>query len=68
VGGSIAGCAAAVALSQVGCAVTVFERARGTLADRGVGIGMAPQVQATLAVRGLIDPAMPYCARRSIAS
>lgn len=63
VGGSIAGCAAAVALSRVGCAVTVFERSLGVLADRGAGIGIAPEVQATLTAKGLIDPAMPYCTR-----
>lgn len=40
IGGSIAGCAAAIALRRVGCEVTVYERSRGTLEDRGAGIGM----------------------------
>ncbi|MEW2455904.1 FAD-dependent oxidoreductase [Streptomyces albus] len=38
VGGSIAGCAAAVALARAGREVTVFERSRGGLRDRGAGI------------------------------
>lgn len=38
VGGSIAGCAAAIALARLGCEVTVYERSRGTLQDRGAGI------------------------------
>jgi 2-polyprenyl-6-methoxyphenol hydroxylase-like FAD-dependent oxidoreductase len=42
VGGSIAGCAVAVALIRAGCEVTVFERTRGSLRDRGFGIGLPP--------------------------
>jgi 2-polyprenyl-6-methoxyphenol hydroxylase-like FAD-dependent oxidoreductase len=38
VGGSIAGCATAIALRRLGCEVTVFERSAGELADRGSGI------------------------------
>src|SRR5258707_819312 len=35
VGGSIAGCAAAIALERAGCHVTVYERSRGELRQRG---------------------------------
>lgn len=38
VGGSIAGCAAAIALRRLGCEITVFERSSGALQDRGSGI------------------------------
>ena len=40
VGGSIGGCAAAIALGRLGCDVTVFERSSGALRDRGSGIGI----------------------------
>ncbi len=40
VGGSIAGCAAAIALRRLGCDVTVFERSSGALRDRGSGIAI----------------------------
>jgi NADPH-dependent glutamate synthase beta subunit-like oxidoreductase len=39
VGGSIAGCAAAVALMRAGNSVTLFERSPDTLVGRGAGIG-----------------------------
>lgn len=40
VGGSIAGCAAAIALGRLGCQVDVFERSSGALRDRGSGIAI----------------------------
>lgn len=40
VGGSIGGCAAAIALGRLGCDVTVFERSSGALRDRGSGIAI----------------------------
>ena len=40
VGGSIAGCAAAIALTRAGCEVEVFERSTGELRDRGSGIAL----------------------------
>jgi 2-polyprenyl-6-methoxyphenol hydroxylase-like FAD-dependent oxidoreductase len=55
VGGSLAGCAAAIALRRVGCAVTVYERSRGTLEDRGAGIGMPLALLHTLIERDLVD-------------
>ena len=47
IGGSIAGCAAAIALSRAGCDVTVYERSLGDLADRGFGIGLPLALQLT---------------------
>lgn len=40
VGGSIAGCASAIALGRAGCDVTVFERSSKGLMDRGSGIAI----------------------------
>jgi 2-polyprenyl-6-methoxyphenol hydroxylase-like FAD-dependent oxidoreductase len=40
VGGSIAGCAAAIALDRLGCDVHVFERSSGALRERGSGIAI----------------------------
>jgi 2-polyprenyl-6-methoxyphenol hydroxylase-like FAD-dependent oxidoreductase len=40
VGGSIAGCATAIALRRLGCDITVLERSSGALRDRGAGIAV----------------------------
>ena len=40
IGGSIAGCATAIALERLGCDVQVFERSSGVLRDRGSGIAI----------------------------
>lgn len=58
VGGSIAGCAMAIALSGVGCQVTVFERS-DALQDRGFGIGIPSALFAEFVAAGYLDPAMP---------
>jgi 2-polyprenyl-6-methoxyphenol hydroxylase-like FAD-dependent oxidoreductase len=58
--GSIAGCAAAVALRRVGCDVTVYERSHGTLEDRGAGIGMPLALLHTLIERDLVDAEMAH--------
>ncbi len=55
VGGSIAGCTAAVELSRLGCAVTLFERSGEELKDRGAGIGVPAWVIETFIERGLVD-------------
>jgi 2-polyprenyl-6-methoxyphenol hydroxylase-like FAD-dependent oxidoreductase len=61
VGGSIAGCAAARALSRAGAAeVTVFERTGGALRDRGVGLGLQNDRFAELAAAGYVDPETPW--------
>jgi 2-polyprenyl-6-methoxyphenol hydroxylase-like FAD-dependent oxidoreductase len=60
VGGSLAGCAAAIALRRVGCEVTVYERSRGKLEDRGAGIGMPLALLHTLIERDLVDADMAH--------
>lgn len=62
-GGSIAGCAAASALNRAGCEVTVYERTRGALKDRGAGIAIPVPLREELVATGYLDPAMPVCAR-----
>jgi 2-polyprenyl-6-methoxyphenol hydroxylase-like FAD-dependent oxidoreductase len=59
IGGSIAGCAAAIALTRAGCDVTVFERTRGALRDRGFGMGMPPSMLDTLIADGYVSSAPP---------
>ncbi|WP_225843349.1 FAD-dependent monooxygenase [Streptomyces albus] len=58
VGGSIAGCAAAVALARAGCEVTVFERSRGGLRDRGAGITLPASLHGELLDAGYLSPGM----------
>jgi 2-polyprenyl-6-methoxyphenol hydroxylase-like FAD-dependent oxidoreductase len=60
VGGSIAGCAAAIALRRAGCEVTVYERSRGKLEDRGAGIGMPLALLHTLIERDFVDADMAH--------
>jgi 2-polyprenyl-6-methoxyphenol hydroxylase-like FAD-dependent oxidoreductase len=55
IGGSIAGCAAAIELLRAGCHVTVFERSTGKLKDRGAGITISLSLFKTLIERGLVD-------------
>ena len=62
VGGSIAGCAAAIALSRAGCDVTVYERSVGDLADRGFGIGLPLGLHEELVSAGYLDASTP-CVR-----
>ncbi|MGW9431913.1 FAD-dependent monooxygenase [Streptomyces decoyicus] len=61
VGGSIAGCATALAAHRAGAGrVTVYERTTGRLADRGVGLAMHNARYAELAAAGYMDAAMPW--------
>jgi 2-polyprenyl-6-methoxyphenol hydroxylase-like FAD-dependent oxidoreductase len=59
VGGSIAGCAAALALRRSGCRVTVFERSAGGLRDRGAGITLPASRYDELLDAGYLSPTMP---------
>ena len=43
VGGSIGGLTAALVLRDIGCDVTVYERASATLEARGAGIAVLPE-------------------------
>lgn len=61
VGGSIAGCAMALAVSRGGAEhVTVFERAGGELQDRGVGIAVNNDRYAELEAAGYMAETMPW--------
>lgn len=60
VGGSIAGCAAAVALMRAGHRVRVFERSPGALVGRGAGIGTQLSVLRSLVEHDLVDADMPH--------
>ncbi|MGW1377799.1 FAD-dependent monooxygenase [Streptomyces sp. NPDC002446] len=61
VGGSIAGCAMALAAHRSGAGrVTVHERAAGRLADRGVGLAVHNDRYAELTAAGYMDTAMPW--------
>lgn len=60
VGVSIAGCAAAVALSRSGHEVTVFERSPTRLLSRGLGIATQVSVFGELVRRDLIRADFPY--------
>ena len=60
VGGSIAGCTAAIELQRIGCDVTLWERTGDELKDRGAGIGVPRSIIDKLIERDLIDADTPY--------
>jgi 2-polyprenyl-6-methoxyphenol hydroxylase-like FAD-dependent oxidoreductase len=61
VGGSIAGCAAALAAYRGGAdEITVYERAAGHLADRGVGLAVHNSRYEELESAGYLDADMPW--------
>ncbi|WP_242206685.1 FAD binding domain-containing protein [Aestuariivivens insulae] len=55
VGGSIAGCSAAILLLKEGHEVTVFERSNKSLVGRGGGIGTTPALMKQIRADGLIN-------------
>lgn len=59
VGGSIAGCSAAVELRRSGHEISVIERSRGGLRGRGAGIGTPADTFQSLVDRDLIDADTP---------
>lgn len=59
VGGSIAGCGAAIALHRLGCDVTVFERSSGALKDRGSGIAVPNALRDELRSAGYLPADYP---------
>ncbi|MGI9623312.1 MAG: NAD(P)-binding protein [Acidimicrobiales bacterium] len=60
VGGSIAGCSAAILLSRAGHEVQVFERSAAGLVGRGGGIGTPVPVLQGLMEQGVIGSDMPH--------
>lgn len=60
VGGSITGCAFALAAARGGAEVTVYERTTGELADRGVGIALHMDRYAELVAAGYLDDTTPW--------
>ena len=67
VGGSIAGCAAAIELARAGCEVSVFERSRGALVGRGAGIATPRATLRALVERDLLDAGFPFVRFTSVA-
>lgn len=59
VGGSIAGCAMAIAGARAGADVTVHERSEGELQDRGFGIVIPPPLHRELVAGGYLGADMP---------
>lgn len=58
VGGSVAGCAAAIALTRAGCEVTVFEQIEG-LGERGFSIGTPIPLREELIEKGYLRADYP---------
>jgi len=60
VGGSIAGCSAAILLAKEGHDITVFERSSKALVGRGGGIGTTPSLMNEIRKNGLINDDFAY--------
>jgi 2-polyprenyl-6-methoxyphenol hydroxylase-like FAD-dependent oxidoreductase len=61
VGGSIAGCAAAIALGRAGADVHVFERSGSALKDRGSGIAIPTVLRDQLVAADYLPSDYPCC-------
>ena len=61
IGGSIAGCSAALALGRLGCDVQIYERSSGALRDRGSGIAIPIPLRNELIAAGYLPAEYPSC-------
>lgn len=61
IGGSISGCASAIALHRAGCEVDIFERSSRGLMDRGSGIGVPGPLRAELMEKGYLPSGFTGC-------
>lgn len=61
IGGSIAGCATAIALHRLGCDIQVFERSSGALRERGSGIAIPVPLRDELIGAGYLPADYPTC-------
>ena len=72
IGGSIAGCLAALVFDRLGYRVTVFERSSAVLYDRGAAVSIPSSLFMEMKERDLIDPDTPHithkCMHYSFAS
>jgi len=66
VGGSIAGCSAAILFRRAGHRVTVFERSTGALVGRGGGIGTPGRVLRMLTGYDMLDADFPHSMNRAM--
>ena len=66
VGGSIAGCLAALVLGRKGYDVNIYERSSASLSDRGAAIGIPATLFTELKQRDLVDKDMPHLTHRSM--
>lgn len=69
IGGSIAGCSAAIELQRLGCEVDVYEQSTADFSERGVGIGAYQQFLELCQQRDLLDadiPCIPFTQRQFV--
>ncbi len=66
VGGSIAGCSAAILLTRAGHEVHVYERSRGGLVGRGGGIGTPTSVLVSLVEQDIVDADLAHLTTSTI--
>lgn len=60
IGGSIAGCAAAVMLQRTSHQIMVFEQSTGNLPSRGAGVCIDKELHQALITQDYVDADMPY--------